>query len=75
LTDRGVGQRTLRLDAEGRTVAPGDPAGQARQVMANLEAALAAAGAGLTDVAKTTVYVANGDRADLVSVWGVVRRP
>ncbi|MGY0005041.1 RidA family protein [Micromonospora sp. I033] len=61
------------LDAEGRTVAPGDPAAQARQVMANLETALAAAGARLADVVKTTVYVASGDREDLVSVWQVVR--
>ncbi|MGR6322366.1 Rid family hydrolase [Micromonospora soli] len=61
------------LDAEGRTVAPGDPVAQARQVMANLAVALAAAGARLTDVVKTTVYVASGDRADLVAVWQVVR--
>ncbi|MFC0030907.1 RidA family protein [Micromonospora chaiyaphumensis] len=61
------------LDAEGRTVAPGDPAGQARQVMANLDTALAAAGAGLADVVKTTVYVASSDREDLVTVWEVVR--
>ncbi|NES31542.1 RidA family protein [Micromonospora terminaliae] len=61
------------LDADGRTVAPGDPAGQARQVMANLDTALAAAGAGLADVVRTTVYVASNDRADLVAVWEVVR--
>ncbi|MDT0529715.1 RidA family protein [Micromonospora sp. DSM 115977] len=61
------------LDAEGRTVAPGDPVGQARQVMANLETALAAAGARLTDVVKTTVYVASSRQEDLVAVWGVVR--
>ncbi|MFG3713135.1 RidA family protein [Micromonospora sp. NPDC047730] len=61
------------LDAEGRTVAPGDPVGQARQVMANLETALAAAGARLTDVVKTTVYVASSRQADLVAVWEVVR--
>ena len=61
------------LDAEGRTVAPGDPAGQARQVMANLETALAAAGARLTDVVKTTVYVASSRQEDLVAVWEVVR--
>ncbi|MEU4771360.1 RidA family protein [Micromonospora sp. NPDC023644] len=61
------------LDAEGRTVAPGDPVGQARQVMVNLETALAAAGARLTDVVKTTVYVASSRRADLVAVWEVVR--
>jgi enamine deaminase RidA (YjgF/YER057c/UK114 family) len=61
------------LDAEGRTVAPGDPVGQARQVLANLETALAAAGARLTDVVKTTVYVASADRDELGSVWAVVR--
>ncbi|MEU2665334.1 RidA family protein [Micromonospora sp. NPDC007220] len=61
------------LDAEGRTVAPGDPVGQARQVMANLETALAAAGARLTDVVKTTVYVASSRQEDLVAVWEVVR--
>ncbi|MCI4062946.1 RidA family protein [Micromonospora sp. R77] len=61
------------LDADGRTVAPGDHAAQARQVMANLATALAAAGARLTDVVKTTVYVATTDRADLVTVWEVVR--
>ncbi|MCL7458818.1 RidA family protein [Micromonospora echinofusca] len=61
------------LDAEGRTVAPGDPVGQARQVMVNLETALAAAGARLTDVVKTTVYVASSRQADLVAVWEVVR--
>ncbi|NJP31460.1 RidA family protein [Micromonospora thermarum] len=61
------------LDSEGRTVAPGDHAAQARQVMANLETALAAAGAGLADVVKTTVYVASAHRPDLVAVWQVVR--
>src|SRR3954470_472981 len=53
------------LDEDGATVAAGDVAGQARQVMANLVTALEAAGAGLSDVLKTTVYVATADRADL----------
>ncbi|MEU7756201.1 RidA family protein [Micromonospora sp. NPDC049101] len=61
------------LDAEGRTVAPGDHAAQARQVLANLQTALAAAGATRTDVVKTTVYVASSRQADLVTVWEVVR--
>ncbi|MBO4207795.1 RidA family protein [Micromonospora echinofusca] len=61
------------LDAAGDTVCPGDVAGQAEQVMANLTAALAAAGAGLADVVRTTVYVASAERADLVTVWNVVR--
>ncbi|MEV8325602.1 RidA family protein [Kitasatospora sp. NPDC056731] len=61
------------LDAEGRTVAVGDYAGQAHQVMRNLITALEDAGAGLTDVARTTVYVASADQADLVAVWDVYR--
>jgi enamine deaminase RidA (YjgF/YER057c/UK114 family) len=47
---------------------------QAEQVMANLGAALGAAGARLDDVVKSTVYVASSERADLVAAWGVVRR-
>ena len=61
------------LDEEGNVVAPDDAAKQARQVMANLVAALNAAGAELTDVAKTTVYVASKWREDLVTVWEVVQ--
>ncbi|MQA32406.1 RidA family protein [Modestobacter roseus] len=61
------------LDADGAVVAEGDVAGQARQVMANLVATLTAAGAALTDVLKTTVYVATTDRADLDRAWDVVR--
>lgn len=61
------------LDADGQTVAPGDYAAQAAQVMTNLEIALAAAGASLTDVFRTTVYVASTNQADLVTVWHVVR--
>ncbi|MCC2316070.1 RidA family protein [Cellulomonas xiejunii] len=60
------------LDADGRTVAVGDVAGQARQVMANLETALQAAGARLTDVVKTTVYVASTRQSDLGTAWDVV---
>jgi len=62
------------LDAGGEVLAVGDVAGQAEQVMANLVAALRAAGASLTDVAKTTVYVATTSRADLVTAWEVVHR-
>lgn len=61
------------LDADGATVAVGDVAGQARCVMANLATALEAAGAGLRDVLKTTVYVATTDREDLLRAWEVVR--
>jgi enamine deaminase RidA (YjgF/YER057c/UK114 family) len=61
------------LDADGATVAVGDVAGQARQVMANLTTALEAAGAGLGDVLRTTVFVATTQRSDLTAAWEVVR--
>jgi len=61
------------LDADGATVAVGNVAGQARAVMANLVVALEAAGAQLTDVVKTTVYVASDRRPGLVAAWDVVR--
>jgi len=57
------------LDADGKTVAVGDVAGQARRVMNNLVIALQAAGAQLTDVVKATVYVASFQQADLVAAW------
>ena len=61
------------LDASGETVAAGDYAGQAHQVMRNLVTALEGAGAALTDIAKTTVYVASTRQQDLVTVWSVYR--
>jgi enamine deaminase RidA (YjgF/YER057c/UK114 family) len=61
------------LDADGRVAHVGDVAGQASLVMDNLVAALAQAGCTLADVAKSTVYVASADRADLVAAWQVVR--
>ncbi|MBK1784710.1 RidA family protein [Prauserella cavernicola] len=61
------------LDAEGNTVAVGDVAGQAKQVMDNLDVALREAGATLRDVLKTTVYVASAKQDDLVVAWEVVR--
>jgi reactive intermediate/imine deaminase len=51
------------LDAAGQLVGPGDPRAQARQVFENLAAALAAAGAALTDIVKLTVFLT--DLADL----------
>ena len=60
------------LDHDGAVVSPGNVAAQAQRVMANLAVALGAAGAVLTDVAKTTVYVASSSRTDLVTAWQVV---
>ncbi|MET9343253.1 RidA family protein [Nonomuraea sp. NPDC003804] len=61
------------LDRDGRTVAIGDYAGQAHQVMRNLVTALEGAGASLTDVVKTTVYVASSRQDDLGRAWQVYR--
>ena len=60
------------LDAAGETVAPGDVAAQAEQVMQNLRIALRAAGADLDAVLKTTVYVATQRQEDLLTAWEVV---
>jgi enamine deaminase RidA (YjgF/YER057c/UK114 family) len=61
------------LDADGTTVAPGNYAEQARQVMSNLTAVLEGVSASLRDIVKTTVYVASSRQDDLVEAWEVVR--
>ncbi|MGP3962141.1 RidA family protein [Nonomuraea sp. 3N208] len=61
------------LDSDGKTVAVGDYAEQTHQVMRNLVTALRGAGASLTDIVKTTVYVASSRQADLVTAWKVYR--
>jgi enamine deaminase RidA (YjgF/YER057c/UK114 family) len=60
------------IDADGVVTAPGDYVRQAKHATANLVTALAAAGATLHEVLKTTVYVASADKRDLYSVWQVV---
>ena len=52
----------------------GDVVGQTEQVVTNLQAALEAAGARLTDVLMIRVYVASSSRDDLGAAWDVVRR-
>jgi reactive intermediate/imine deaminase len=54
----------IAVDAAGRLVGGDDVVAQARQVLANLEAVLAAAGATLRDVVKVTVFLTDvRDRA------------
>jgi enamine deaminase RidA (YjgF/YER057c/UK114 family) len=59
--------------AEDGTTVKGGVRAQARQCVANLVTALAASGAGLDDVLKTTIYVASTERADLVAAWEEIR--
>jgi enamine deaminase RidA (YjgF/YER057c/UK114 family) len=42
--------------------------------MTNLRIALAASGAHMSDVVKTTVYVASAQQEDLLAAWDVVHR-
>lgn len=60
------------LDDQGDVVDAGDVRAQASLAMANLGLALAASGATLADVLKTTIFVASADRADLVAAWEVI---
>jgi enamine deaminase RidA (YjgF/YER057c/UK114 family) len=61
------------VDAQGNLVGAGDRIAQTRQVLANLETQLAAAGASPADVVKTVVYVVADQGEDLSGVWDVVR--
>ncbi|MER7574691.1 RidA family protein [Streptomyces sp. NPDC126514] len=63
---------SVPLDAEGKIVGEGDPVRQAEQVIANLEAQLAAIGSDLTHVLSTDVYVVSSETSVLSSVWEVV---
>jgi reactive intermediate/imine deaminase len=47
----------VSLDAKGQIVGRGDIRAQTKQVLDNVQAVIEAAGAKMTDIAKTTVYI------------------
>ena len=62
---------TTATSADGRIVAPGDAAAQARKVLENVRAALERAGARLDHVVRTRMYVRNvGDWEAIGRVHG-----
>ena len=58
--------------ASSASVAPGDPAGQAEQAMANVQELLEEAGAGLGDICKLTIYLTDPRYRE--PVYGTVGR-
>jgi reactive intermediate/imine deaminase len=75
----GVGQRLVFIsgqvpqDPEGNLVGPGDFAAQVRQVFANIQTALKAAGGQLSDIAKLGILVTKLD-PEVYQALGEVRR-
>ena len=67
--DRCLVSGTTDAGPDGRSLHPGDPAGQARAAFEIIARALAAAGMTLADVARTRMYVT--DRAHVAAVTGV----
>lgn len=60
------------LEDDGSTTAPGDYAAQAARCVENLDIALHASGATLSDIISTRVLVASSSQADLVTAWDVI---
>ncbi len=69
---------TTATDEAGALVAPGDPYGQTRQALRNIERALVASGATMADVVRTRIFVTNISQWDQIGrahgeVFGTIR--
>jgi enamine deaminase RidA (YjgF/YER057c/UK114 family) len=63
------------MDADGKTVAPGDIVGQFEQAISNLEIAVKASGGSLTDIVKLNMFVTDvpAYKANLRAIGEVYR--
>ncbi|MBI2201295.1 MAG: RidA family protein [Armatimonadetes bacterium] len=69
---------TTATDETGALVARGDPYGQTRQALRNIERALVASGATIADVVRTRIFVTNISQWDQIGrahgeVFGTIR--
>ena len=65
--DRVCVSGTVAWGEDGALVAPGDMYAQSKQVLRNIEKALAQAGASMADVVRTRMYVTDVSRSDEVA--------
>lgn len=69
---------TTAADSDGRAIAPGDAYAQTRHILATIERSLRSLGAGLEDVVRTRMFVADMAQAEAIGrahgeVFGAIR--